>query len=35
MIVYSDTSSLTKRYITEVESDWLSAVLDPAAHNEV
>jgi uncharacterized protein len=35
MAVYSDTSGLTKRYVNETGSDWLTDLVDPASGNDV
>ena len=35
MVLYSDTSALSKRYIAETGSAWLKALVDPATRNDV
>lgn len=35
MVIYSDTSALSKRYVLETGSAWLSALVDPVTDNDV
>ncbi len=35
MAAYFDTSALVKRYATETGTAWVTALLDPAAHNHI
>lgn len=35
MVLYSDTSALSKRYVLETGSAWLSALVDPVTDNDV